>query len=464
MKSFDVVVIGAGPGGYVAAIRAAQCGLKTAIIEKDKDLGGTCLLRGCIPTKSLLHSADLYEEMQHAADHGIVVKELGFDFAGVQKARTKIVRKSAAGVAYLMKKNKIEVISGYGKLKDKHTIEVEKDGKKELVGAKAIILATGSVPRQIPFAKVDGKHIVTSDELQLFKEPPKSLLVLGAGAVGVEMASVFSRFGTETTIVEMLDRVLPIEDKEVSEELEKVLKKKGIDILVSSKVEKIETKKGHALVSLSTPKGKEEKKFETVLVAVGRAPVTENIGLESVGLQANAKGFIDVNEMMQTSVPNIYAIGDIIPTAQLAHLASAEAMVAVNHFAGRNPHPIIATQVPSCTYCDPEVASVGLSEEAAIAQGYKVKVGKFPFAAIGKARIVGKVDGFVKVVSDARYDEVLGVHMIGVQATNLIAEACAALRLECTTEELAHTIHPHPTLAEAVLEAAHATMGHAVHI
>ena len=463
--TYDLIVIGSGPGGYVAAIRGAHRGLKTALVEKDPKLGGTCLLRGCIPTKALLHSADLFEELKSAKAHGVVVGETSLDFAGVQKSRQKVVDKSAAGVKYLMKQNKIDVIQGMGRLKDASTVEVSvADGSSKALRAKNIILATGSVPRHIPFIKNDGKHFLTSDDILALKEPPKSLLVLGAGAVGVEFASVYSRFGSECTVVEMMERPLPIEDHEVSEEFRKLFKKRGISIHTGTKLEKAEVKKGRVVSTVATPEKSWTIETEMLLVAVGRAPVTDEIGLERVGIKKNKDGTLEVNGVMQTTVNHVYAIGDIVATPQLAHIASAEALVAVDHIAGKNPHPLNYLQTPSCTYSAPEVASVGLTEAAAKERGYLVKVGKFPFAALGKARIMGQIEGFVKIVSDAKYDEVLGVHIIGPRATDLIAEACVALRMEATTEELAHTIHAHPTLPEAVLEAAHATMGRPIHL
>jgi dihydrolipoamide dehydrogenase len=465
MSQYDVVVIGSGPGGYVAAIRAAHLGLKTAIVEKDSKLGGTCLLRGCIPTKALLHSADLVSEMQHAKDFGVVVEGFKVDFAGVQKSRQKVVDKSAAGVAYLMKQNKIDVISGRGRLKDARTVVVESDKGKQELGAKFVLLATGSVPRTLPFLKVDGKHVVTSDEILELEKIPKSLIVLGAGAVGVEFASVYSRFGTECTVVEMLDRMLPIEDEEISAEFQKAFKKRGIKSLLSTKLEKAEVKGGQVVATLASADGKtQELAAEMVLVAIGRAPVTADLGLEQVGVKADKGGYIEVDKFMRTSVPNIYAIGDIVRTPWLAHVASAEGILAADHLAGKNPHPLKYRNMPGCTYSDPEVASVGLTEKAAKEAGYTVKVGKFPFSALGKARIIGANEGMVKIVSDAKYDEVLGVHMLGPHVTDMIAEACVALQLECTTEELAHTVHAHPTLTEAVLEAAHAALGRAIHL
>jgi dihydrolipoamide dehydrogenase len=383
----------------------------------------------------------------------------------VQKNRAKVVDKSAAGVAYLMKQNKIDVHVGRGKLKDARTVIVEgADGKKE-IGAKNIILATGSVPRNLPFLKVDGKHVTSSDEILEITNVPKSLLVLGAGAVGVEFASVYSRFGSETTVVEMQDRLLPIEDEEISAEFAKAFRKRGIKSMLSTKLEKAEVKNGMVHATLASADGKTEVvTAETILVAVGRGPVTQDLGLEALGIKMDKGGYIDIDPYMRTAVPNIYAIGDIVRTPWLAHVASAEGILAVDHLAGKKPHPIKYRNMPNCTYSDPEVASVGLTEKAAKEAGYSVKVGKFPFSAMGKARILGATEGFVKIVSDTKYDEVLGVHMIGPRVTELIAEACVALQMEITTEELAHVVHAHPTLSETVMEAAHATMGRAIHM
>jgi dihydrolipoamide dehydrogenase len=364
-----------------------------------------------------------------------------------------------------MKSNKIDVHSGHGRLKSATEVEVTgADNRKTSLKAKNVILAMGSVPRHVPFIKVDGKNFVTSDEVLELENPPKSLIVLGAGAVGIEFASVYSRFGTECTVVEMLDRALPIEDAEVSAELEKALKKRGISVHTGTKLEKAETKGGIVVATLANKKESWTIEAEKLLVAIGRAPVTGDAGLKTVGITPDKAGFIEVDSLMQTSKKGVYAIGDIVKTPQLAHIASAEALVAADHISGKNPRPLNYNLTPSCTYCDPEVASVGLTEQAAKDAGYIVKVGKFPFSASGKARIMGKPEGFVKIIADAKYDEILGVHIIGARATDLIAEACVAMQLECTAEELAHTIHAHPTLPEAVLEAAHGATGRPLHM
>lgn len=465
MKSYDLIVVGSGPGGYVAAIRGAHQGLSTAIVEKDDKLGGTCLLRGCIPTKSLLHSADVVQQLRDAAKSGLVKGELVVDFGAAQKARAKVVTKSAAGVNYLMKTNKIDVLKGTGTLVDANTVRVSGGPEDLEARGKSIILATGSAPTALPFLPVDGRHIVTSNEALELEEPPKSLLVLGAGAVGVEFASVYARFGTEVHLVEMLDRVLPIEDQEVSAELEKALKKRGITVRCSTKLETAKVKEGKVECVLASKDGAAETiAVDKLLVAVGRRPVTTDLGLDNVGIETDAQGFIPVDARCRTSVSSLYAIGDVIRTPQLAHIASAEGILAADLAAGKEAAPLNYDTTPNCTYCDPEVASVGLSEQAAIDKGYTVKVGKFPFAALGKARVINQVEGFVKIVADAQYDEILGVHIIGPHATDLLAEASVALRLECTTEELAHTIHAHPTLPEALAEAAHGALGRPLHL
>jgi dihydrolipoamide dehydrogenase len=464
MEQYDVVVIGSGPGGYVAAVRAAHLGLKTVLIEKDKRLGGTCLLRGCIPTKSLLHSADLLSHFQHAKDHGILADNVRFDFGTVQKAREKVVTKSAAGVDYLMKTNKIQVIKGHGRITGPQSVAVETADGVQKIHTRFIVLATGSVPRVVPSIPVNGTTVVTSDTMLELAQPPASLIVLGAGAVGVEFASVYSRFGTQVTLVEMQPFLLPIEDREVSQELEKLLKKRGITSHTQTKVEKVETLPQGVRVTLSQGEKTWTQEASMLLCAIGRAPVTQDVGLNSIGITADAGGYIPVDACMRTQVPSVYAIGDIVRTPQLAHIASAEAILAIDHLAGKHAEPLNYLHTPSCTYCDPEVASVGLTEHAAKEKGYQVKVGKFPFSALGKARIMGQPEGFVKIVTESRYDEILGVHIIGPRATDLIAEACVALRLECTATELAHTIHAHPTLPEAVLEAAHAAVSRPIHL
>jgi dihydrolipoamide dehydrogenase len=464
-EQFDVTIIGSGPGGYVAAIRAGQLGLKVAIIEKDKRLGGTCTLRGCIPAKQLLMSAHVYEQMQHAADFGVQASEIQLAFADVQKRKDKVVMKNSKGIEFLMKKNKCTVFKGTGRLALPGKVEVTgEDGKKETIQTKNIIIATGSVVRPIPGFATDGKQVVNSDHILELTEVPKSLIVMGAGAVGVEFASVYSRFGAETTIVELLPRLVPLEDEEVSKELERSFRKRGIKSQVDTNLEKLEKKGNGVVVTGKTSKGESVKlEAEMLLVAVGRLPYTEGLGFEKTKIKVE-KGFIQTDEYQQTAEKGVYAIGDVVPTPLLAHLASKEGIVAVEHLAGRDPRPINLRLVPNCTYCDPEIGSVGLTEAKAREQGYEVKVGKFPFSASGKARIIGEEEGFVKVVSEKKYDEILGVHIIGPHATELIAEACVAMQLESTAEELGRTMHAHPTVSEAVMEAAEGVEGMAIHI
>ena len=465
-EQFDVTVIGSGPGGYVAAIRAAQLGLKAAIVEKDKRLGGTCTLRGCIPTKQLLMSAHVYEQMQHAADFGVQASEIQLAFADVQKRKDKVVMKNSKGIEYLMKKNSITRFNGTGRLALPGKVEITgEDGKKQTINTKNIIIATGSVVRPIPGFETDGARVVNSDHILELKETPKSLIVMGAGAVGVEFASVYSRFGAQTTIVELLPRLVPLEDEEVSQELERSFRKRGLKSQVGTRLEKMEQSDKGVVVTGKDGKGQEVKlEAEMLLVAVGRMPYTEGLGLEGTKIKVE-KGFIKVDEYQQTGEKGVYAIGDVVPTPLLAHLASKEGVVAVEHLAGqKDVRPVNLRLVPNCTYCDPEVASVGLSEAKAREEGYEVKVGKFPFSASGKARILGEEEGFVKIVSEKKYDEILGVHIIGPHATELIAEACVAMQLESTAEELGRTMHAHPTVSEAVMEAAEGVHGMSIHI
>lgn len=450
-----MTIIGAGPGGYVAAIRGAQLGLKVAIIEKDKRLGGTCGLRGCIPTKQLLMSAHVYEQTQHAADFGVQATGVQLAFADVQKRKDKIVTKNAAGVAFLMKKNKITVFNGTGKLALPGKVEVTgADGAKQIIETKNIIIATGSVVRPIPGFETDGVKVVNSDHILELKDVPKSLIVLGSGAVGVEFASVYSRFGAQTTIVELMPRMMPLEDEDVSKEIEKSFRKRKITVLTGTKLEKVEKTDAGVKVSGKDAGGKDVSlEAEMLLVAVGRMPYLEGLGIEGTKIKVE-RGNVQVDEFCRTGEPNVFAIGDVIPTPWLAHLASKEGILVVEQIAGQKPHPINMRQVPSCTYCDPEVASVGLTEAKAREEGYDVKVGKFPFSASGKARILGEEEGFVKIVADKKYDEILGVHIIGPHATEIIHESIVAMHLESTAEELGRTIHAHPTVSESVMEAA----------
>jgi dihydrolipoamide dehydrogenase len=468
-EDFDLIIVGSGPGGYVAAIRAGQLGLRVAVVEKDPKLGGTCLHRGCIPTKALLHTASLLDEIRGSAEHGIQVAAPVLDIARAHERKRKVVDKNARGIESLFKKYKVvPMLEGTGRLTGPHQVEVEGREGKRTFTARHVMIATGSVPRDVPVARADGERILNSDHVLLLERVPKSIAVLGAGAVGTEFASLYASFGSEVTLIEMLPRILPIEDEEVSAELERALRKRKIKVLTGARVTGVETAAGGVRIALER-QGKagaaatsETVEAELLLSAVGRRPVTEGLGLEALGIEVE-RGYVKINPMMQTTVPHIYAIGDVVNTPWLAHVASAEGILAVEHMAGLGVRPINYDHIPSCTYCDPEVGSAGLSEAKARERGYEVAVGKFPFTALGKAAIVGHTTGFVKVVRETRYDELLGVHIIGASATDLIAEACVALQMEATDEELLRTIHAHPTLSEAVAEAAHAAHGQAIH-
>lgn len=465
-EQFDVTIIGGGPGGYVAAVRGAQLGLKVALVEKDKRLGGTCGLRGCIPTKQLLMSAHYYEKAQHElADFGVKMTGVQLAFEDVQKRKNKVVLKNSKGVEYLMKKNKVTTFNGFARLQLPGKVEVSYEGgEKETINTKNIIIATGSVVRPIPGFETDGERVVNSDHILELKEVPKSLIVLGSGAVGTEFASVYSRFGAETTLVELLPRLMPLEDEEVSKELEKSFRKRGIKCLTGTKLEKVEKTDTGVRVSGKDDKGKDVSlEAEMLLVAVGRMPFIEGLGLEGTKVKVE-RGTIQVDEMCRTAEPNVYAIGDVIPTPWLAHLASKEGMLVVEQIAGQKPQPINLRHVPSCTYCDPEIASVGLTEAKAKELGYDVKTAKFPFSASAKARILGEEEGFAKVVSETRYDELLGVHIIGPHATEIIHECIVAMHLESTAEELSRAIHAHPTVSESIMEAAEGIHGLTIHI
>lgn len=461
--AYDLVVIGSGPGGYVAAIRASQLGLKTAVVEKDPKFGGTCLHRGCIPTKAMLHAASMLDEIRDAGGLGISVAEPELDLEKTHAYKDGVVSKNAKGIEFLFRKNKIDGLHGFGRIEEPGKVSVEKDGETTVYEAANILIATGSVPREIPIAPSDGERILNSDHALELREVPEKLVVLGAGAVGCEFASVYRSYGSEVTLVEMLPRLLPIEDEEVSIELAKTFRKRGIMPLVDTRLESVERKGDGLRIELLSGGETHWLEADKLLVAVGRAPVSEGIGLEAAGV-ATEKGYVNVDQWMRTSVDGIYAIGDVVNTPWLAHVASAEGIAAAEHMAGHEgKRPVDYRLVPSCTYCHPEVASVGLTEAKAREQGHDVAVGKFPFSALGKAGILRHTEGFVKVVRETKYDEVLGVHIIGAHATDLIAEACVALQIESTTEELFRTMHAHPTLSESVMEAAHAAYGHAIH-
>ena len=463
-KTYDVCIIGSGPGGYVAAVRAAQLGLSVLIVERDSRLGGVCTLRGCIPTKALLHTADLLEEARHGADVGVGAREVRLELAAAMKHKEKAIRQSSNGVSYLMKKNRVDVANGFGRIQGVGKVTVAAaDGSETTYSAKNIVVATGSEPRSLPGIEIDHKTILSSDSILEVTEVPKSLIVIGSGAVGVEFASMFARFGSKTTIVEILPRIVPLEDDEISRELAASFKRQGIAVYVDARVERVTKTEGGVEVLARTSGGKTETfRAEKILLAVGRKPLSENIGLERVGVSTE-RGYITIDSMMQTNVSGIYAIGDVIPTSWLAHVAMAEGVVAVEHMAGKQTRPLNYDQVPGCTYCAPEVASVGLTESRARERGYDVAVGKFPFSANGKARVINDTTGFVKIVGEKKYDEVLGVHIVGPRATELIAEACAALELEATSESIARTMHAHPTLSEALMEAAEDVAGHSIH-
>ena len=463
---YDVAIIGSGPAGYTAAIRAGQYGLKAALIEKDPYLGGTCLHVGCIPTKALLFNAELWDHLKDAKEYGIEgVASRKLNWEAVQERKSKIVNKHAKGLEFLMRKNKVETIKGLGRLTGRaqngvHTIEV-KGEKATQLEAKNIILATGSEARMIPGLEPNDR-VLTNIEILRLGSVPKSLVVVGAGAVGVEFASIFRSFDCEVNIIEMLPRMVPLEDEDVSKELARVFRKRGINFQGSAKVEKVEKTKSGIAVTF-TADGKPQKiEAEKILIAIGRKPNTDGIGVEKTRVQSE-RGFIKTNEWMQTGEPGIYAIGDIVlGTPQLAHVGGMEGIVAVSKIAGKPDKPINPLRIPNVTFCHPEIGSVGLTEARAREQGYDVKVGKFPFTANSRASIVGEHEGFIKIVSDAEYGEVLGVHIIGPQATELIAEAVTAMELEATVEDLMWTIHAHPTLAEAMLDASNSVYGMAI--
>jgi len=461
--SYDLIVIGSGPGGYSAAIRAGQYGLKTALIEKSPYLGGTCLHVGCVPTKALLHTAEVWDYFLHPDAQGISCQDPRLDYLKVLERKNKIVMSHAKGIEFLMKKNKVEVFKGFGRLKGRGQVELTTDAGTQVLETKNIILATGSEARMIPGLVPDEKTIVTNIEILSTKAVPKSLLVIGAGAVGVEFGSIFKRFGSTVTIFEMLPRLVPVEDEEVSKELERQFKKQGISIETGAKVLEVQRTATGVTLQVQLSNGKVQPfEGEMMLVAVGRKPNTENCGIENTRVELD-RGFVKVNQYQQTSEPNVYAIGDIVAgTPQLAHVATMEGMVAVAHIAGKTATPINKNRIPGCTYTEPGIGSVGMTEKQARDKGYDVKVGKFPFAGNSKASILGNHGGFVKIVADAKYGEILGVHIIGPHAYELIGEAVTAMEAEATVETMMATIHAHPTLYEAVGEAFNSVYGLAI--
>ena len=461
--NYDVIVLGSGPGGYVTAIRASQLGLKTAVIEKES-LGGVCLNWGCIPTKALLKSANVYEYINHAEDYGIKVSSHKADFNAVVKRSRSVAEKMSGGVQFLMKKNKIDVIMGTGVVKPGKNIEVtEKDGKKTIYSGKNIIIATGAKSRQLPNLPQDGKQVLGYREAMVLPKMPKKMVIVGSGAIGVEFAYFYNAMGVDVTIVEFLPNIVPVEDIDVSKQLEKTFKKKGINIMTNSSVEKVNKSEKGCEVIISTKKGEEKINCDIVLSAVGIQPNIENIGLEETGIVVDG-GKIVVNEFYETNITGYYAIGDVVAGQALAHVASAEGITCVEKIAGHHPEPIDYNNIPGCTYCSPEIASVGMTEKAAKDAGHEIKIGKFPFSASGKASASGHNDGFIKLIFDAKYGELLGGHMIGANVTEMIAEIVALRKLETTGHELIKTIHPHPTMSEAVMEAAAAAYDEVIHM
>ncbi|MBX2902113.1 MAG: dihydrolipoyl dehydrogenase [Chitinophagales bacterium] len=462
--NYDLIVIGSGPGGYVAAIRASQLGLKTAVVEKE-NLGGVCLNWGCIPTKALLKSAQVFEYLQHASDYGIVVGDAKADFSAVVKRSRGVAEGMSKGIQFLFKKNKIDTILGFGKLKPGKKVEVTDDaGKKTEYAAKHIILATGGRSRELPNLKQDGKKIIGYREAMNLPAQPASMVVVGSGAIGMEFAYFYNALGTKVTVVEFLDSVLPREDAEVSKEVERIMKKKGIAVKTGTSVESVDTKGKGCVVLAKAKDGSTEKiECDIVLSAVGVATNLDGIGLEESGIKTE-KGIVLTDEFYWTNVEGVYAIGDIVKGPALAHVASAEGIVCVEKIAGHHPEPINYDNIPSCTYCVPEVASVGLTEAEAKQKGYEIKVGKFPFSASGKASAAGAKEGFVKVIYDAKYGEWLGTHMVGQNVTEMIAEVVVARKLETTGHEIIKSIHPHPTMSEAIMEATAAAFGEVIHL
>jgi dihydrolipoamide dehydrogenase len=460
---YDLIVIGSGPGGYVAAIRASQLGMKVGIVEK-AEIGGICLNWGCIPTKALLKSAQVFEYISHAADYGINIKDASVDFDGMIKRSRDVAAGMSKGVEFLLKKNKIEKLLGYGKLKPGKKVEVTaEDGTKTEYSADHIILATGGRSRELPNLPIDGKKILGYREAMVMEKQPESMIIVGSGAIGVEFAYFYNSIGTDVTIVEFMDRIVPVEDIDVSKQLARTYKKNKIKIMLESEVTSVDTKGKKCKVHVKTKKGEEILESDVVLSAVGVSTNLEGIGLEEVGV-ATDKGKVLVDDYYKTNIPGVYAIGDIVKGPALAHVASAEGIICVEKIQGQSPEPLDYNNIPGCTYCSPEIASVGYTEQAAKNAGYEVKVGKFPFSASGKAKAAGHSEGFVKVIFDAKYGEWLGAHMIGANVTEIIAEVVSARRLETTGHDVIKTVHPHPTMSEAVMEAAAAAYDEVIHL
>lgn len=463
MAQYDVVIVGSGPGGYVTAIRASQLGLKVAVIEKE-NLGGICLNWGCIPTKALLKSAQVFQYIQHAADYGITVEKADADFNAVIKRSRGVADGMSKGVQFLMKKNKIDVIDGFGKVKPGKKVEVTAaDGSTSIVEGKSIIIATGARARELPNVPLDGEKVIEYRKAMSLEKQPKSLLVIGSGAIGVEFAYVYASMGTKVTIVEFMPRIVPVEDEDISKELAKQYKKMGIEIMTNASVEKVDTSGKTCKSTIKTADGEQIIETEIVLSAAGITANIEGIGLEDVGI-ATDRGKILVNEFYETNMPGYYAIGDVVPGQALAHVASAEGIICVEKIAGHHPQPLDYNNIPGCTYCSPEIASVGYTEAKAKEAGYDIKVGKFPFSASGKAKAGGVPEGFVKVIFDAKYGEWLGCHMIGANVTEMIAEAVVARKLETTGMDIVKSVHPHPTMSEAIMEAAAAAYDEVIHL
>jgi dihydrolipoamide dehydrogenase len=462
--NFDLIVIGSGPAGYVAAIRASQLGLKTAIVEKS-ELGGVCLNWGCIPTKALLKSAAVFEYLNHASEYGIKINgEADVDFAAVVKRSRDVADGMSKGVQFLMKKNKIEIIKGYGKLKPGKKVEVKgDDGKTTEYSANNIILAVGARSRELPNLKQDGKKVIGYREAMTLPSQPKSMVIVGSGAIGSEFAYFYQTMGTKVTLVEFMPTIVPLEDEEVSKQLVRSFKKIGMEVLTESSVESVDTSGTGCKVKIKTKTGEQTLECDIVLSAVGISANLEGLGLEEVGIVTD-KGKILTNEFYQTNMPGYYAIGDCVGGQALAHVASAEGIICVEKIAGHHPEPLDYNNIPGCTYCQPEVASVGMTEKAAKEAGYELKIGKFPYSASGKASAAGNKDGFIKLIFDAKYGELLGAHMIGLNVTEMIAEIVVARKLETTGHELIKAVHPHPTMSEAIMEAAAAAYGEVIHL